>query len=363
VINKPPRMVVHPARGHWSGTLASALQHHFGGGLSTAGGPTRPGIVHRLDRDTSGAILVAKHDLAHGLLGAQFQSRAIRKEYFALVAGRARPRPRPDRPADRRPPAAAREDGHPPRRRPGAARPRPSTKSSSGSTATRPFGCGPRPAARTRSASTWQSRRLPGALRPPLRRPIPDHPRRDPPPRRTTRSGALRPPGPPRLASGLCSSGDPEAAGSGSAAAGGHRGRAAGATELSPIRWIGRQPQVAKTSRQVARTFDRSREHSTGRQNISTCRETVSARNRSSRPGGTPEAHTHRPRFRRPYGTRAPFLAYRCPSDKSLVHSVSGSQVFSAVLSLRKAFCRKHLLRVTRCSGFPGVPNVSLGAC
>ena len=87
VVNKPPRMVVHPARGHWSGTLASALQHHFGGRLSTAGGPTRPGIVHRLDRDTSGAILVAKHDLAHGLLGAQFQSRSIRKEYFALVAG------------------------------------------------------------------------------------------------------------------------------------------------------------------------------------------------------------------------------------------------------------------------------------
>jgi 23S rRNA pseudouridine1911/1915/1917 synthase len=87
VINKPPRMVVHPARGHWSGTLASALQHHFGSRLSTVGGPTRPGIVHRLDRDTSGAILVAKHDLAHGLLGSQFQSRSIQKEYFALVAG------------------------------------------------------------------------------------------------------------------------------------------------------------------------------------------------------------------------------------------------------------------------------------
>lgn len=87
VINKPPAMVVHPARGHWSGTLASALQFHFAGMLSTVGGPTRPGIVHRLDRDTSGAILVAKNDLAHGLLGTQFETRAIQKEYFALVAG------------------------------------------------------------------------------------------------------------------------------------------------------------------------------------------------------------------------------------------------------------------------------------
>jgi len=87
VVNKPPGMVVHPARGHWSGTLASALQHHFGGRLSTTGGPTRPGIVHRLDRDTSGVILVAKHDLAHGKLAAQFENRSVRKEYFALVAG------------------------------------------------------------------------------------------------------------------------------------------------------------------------------------------------------------------------------------------------------------------------------------
>jgi 23S rRNA pseudouridine1911/1915/1917 synthase len=87
VVNKPPGMVVHPARGHWSGTLASALQHRFGGQLSTLGGPTRPGIVHRLDRDTSGAILVAKNDLAHSKLGIQFESRAIEKEYFAITAG------------------------------------------------------------------------------------------------------------------------------------------------------------------------------------------------------------------------------------------------------------------------------------
>lgn len=87
VVNKPPGMVVHPARGHWSGTLAGALQHHFGGQLSAAGGPTRPGIVHRLDRDTSGAILIAKNDIAHAKLAAQFEARSIHKEYFALVVG------------------------------------------------------------------------------------------------------------------------------------------------------------------------------------------------------------------------------------------------------------------------------------
>jgi 23S rRNA pseudouridine1911/1915/1917 synthase len=87
VVNKPPGMVVHPARGHWSGTLASALQHHFGRGLSSAWGPSRPGIVHRLDRDTSGAILVARSDQSLAKLAAQFQGRSIEKEYFALTAG------------------------------------------------------------------------------------------------------------------------------------------------------------------------------------------------------------------------------------------------------------------------------------
>jgi len=87
VVNKPSGMVVHPARGNWTGTLAAALQHRFAGQLSTVGGPTRPGIVHRLDRDTSGAILVAKHDLAHGKLSTMFHDRHVEKEYFALVVG------------------------------------------------------------------------------------------------------------------------------------------------------------------------------------------------------------------------------------------------------------------------------------
>ncbi|HEV3004919.1 MAG TPA: RluA family pseudouridine synthase [Pirellulales bacterium] len=86
-INKPPGMVVHPAKGHWSGTLAGALQYHFDQ-LSNVGGPTRPGIVHRLDRDTSGVIVVAKHDRAHLGLARQFEERTVAKEYFAVVAGR-----------------------------------------------------------------------------------------------------------------------------------------------------------------------------------------------------------------------------------------------------------------------------------
>src|SRR5208283_3362646 len=94
VVNKPPGMVVHPARGHWSGTLVGALQFHFGPSLSSTGGELRPGIVHRLDRDTSGAILVARNDRSHHKLALQFQNRTIEKEYFAIVAGR------PDRDRD-----------------------------------------------------------------------------------------------------------------------------------------------------------------------------------------------------------------------------------------------------------------------
>ncbi len=86
VVNKPAGMVVHPAKGHWSGTLVNALQFRYDT-LSTAGGAERPGIVHRLDRDTTGLLLVAKSDLAHRQLAQQFEQRTIQKEYLALVAG------------------------------------------------------------------------------------------------------------------------------------------------------------------------------------------------------------------------------------------------------------------------------------
>jgi 23S rRNA pseudouridine1911/1915/1917 synthase len=90
-IDKPPGLVVHPSPGHASGTLVNALLH-YARGLAAIGGELRPGIVHRLDRDTSGVLLVAKTDLAHGSLSRQMKKRTMRKEYLALVAGAPRVR-------------------------------------------------------------------------------------------------------------------------------------------------------------------------------------------------------------------------------------------------------------------------------
>ena len=95
VVNKPAGMVVHPAKGHWAGTLAAALVHRFDQQLSSVGGQVRPGIVHRLDRDTSGVIVVAKNDAAHEALARQFHDRLVQKEYIAIASGRF------DRDADR----------------------------------------------------------------------------------------------------------------------------------------------------------------------------------------------------------------------------------------------------------------------
>ena len=86
VVNKPAGMVVHPAAGHSSGTLVNALLHHLEG-LSGIGGEMRPGIVHRLDRGTSGVMVVAKNDAAHQELARQFHDREVEKEYIALVWG------------------------------------------------------------------------------------------------------------------------------------------------------------------------------------------------------------------------------------------------------------------------------------
>lgn len=87
VINKPAGMVVHPARGNWTGTLTSALAFRFQS-LSDVGGPTRPGIVHRLDRDTTGVIVVAKNNAVHLHLAAQWHDRKVTKTYLAVTAGR-----------------------------------------------------------------------------------------------------------------------------------------------------------------------------------------------------------------------------------------------------------------------------------
>jgi 23S rRNA pseudouridine1911/1915/1917 synthase len=87
VLNKPPGMVVHPAAGNEQHTLVNALLHHCAGQLSGIGGVARPGIVHRLDKDTSGCLVVAKNDDTHLALSAQFASRKVDKIYHAILCG------------------------------------------------------------------------------------------------------------------------------------------------------------------------------------------------------------------------------------------------------------------------------------
>ncbi|HEX8214986.1 MAG TPA: RluA family pseudouridine synthase [Allosphingosinicella sp.] len=87
VVDKPAGMVVHPAAGNFNGTLVNALLHHCAGRLSSIGGVARPGIVHRIDKDTSGLLVVAKTDAAHEGLSAQFARHSIDRRYQAIVAG------------------------------------------------------------------------------------------------------------------------------------------------------------------------------------------------------------------------------------------------------------------------------------
>lgn len=87
VIDKPAGMVVHPAPGSEDGTLVNALLHHFGGHLSGIGGEARPGIVHRIDKDTSGLLVVAKSDRAHHGLASQFEKHTVHRHYSAVVYG------------------------------------------------------------------------------------------------------------------------------------------------------------------------------------------------------------------------------------------------------------------------------------
>ena len=90
VVNKPVGLVVHPAPGHPDGTLVNALLYHCGGSLSGVGGERRPGIVHRIDRDTSGLIIAAKNDFAHQALAAQLQDHSLARTYEAVVIGNLR---------------------------------------------------------------------------------------------------------------------------------------------------------------------------------------------------------------------------------------------------------------------------------
>ena len=87
MINKPKQMVVHPAPGHYSGTLVNALMYHCGDELSGINGTMRPGIVHRIDMDTTGSLVVCKNDMAHQSLSAQLKEHSIRRIYVAIVHG------------------------------------------------------------------------------------------------------------------------------------------------------------------------------------------------------------------------------------------------------------------------------------
>ncbi|MBV9463186.1 MAG: RluA family pseudouridine synthase [Verrucomicrobiae bacterium] len=118
VVDKPAGLVVHPAAGHASGTLVNALLHHCAGSLSGIGGVERPGLVHRLDADTSGCLVVAKNDAAHHGLAAQFKDRTVVKTYLAWVVGKPRVRSgKIDAPIGRHPSnrkkMSVREDGRP----------------------------------------------------------------------------------------------------------------------------------------------------------------------------------------------------------------------------------------------------------
>jgi 23S rRNA pseudouridine1911/1915/1917 synthase len=88
VVNKPANMPTHPGHGHENGTLVNALLHHCADSLSGIGGVVRPGIVHRLDMDTTGCLVAAKNDAAHIGLAAQFKERGVAKRYHAIVCGR-----------------------------------------------------------------------------------------------------------------------------------------------------------------------------------------------------------------------------------------------------------------------------------
>lgn len=116
VVNKPKGMVVHPAPGHYTGTLVNAVMYHCGASLSGINGVLRPGIVHRIDRDTTGSVIICKNDLAHQSIAEQLKDHTIVRRYLAIVHGRIKEeeltidRPLARDPKDRKK-MAVREDG------------------------------------------------------------------------------------------------------------------------------------------------------------------------------------------------------------------------------------------------------------
>ncbi len=157
VVNKPKGLVVHPAPGHPDGTLVNALLHHCGDSLSGIGGELRPGIVHRIDRDTSGLIIAAKNDFAHQKLSAQLQDHTLARIYRCIVMGNLREDSRHGGRPHRPPPDGPKEDGG------GGGRPRAVThwRCWSGSPALPMWSAVWRPGAPTRSGSTWPTSATP----------------------------------------------------------------------------------------------------------------------------------------------------------------------------------------------------------
>jgi len=150
VVNKPRGMVVHPAPGHEDGTLVNALLAHCGDSLSGVGGERRPGIVHRIDKDTSGLLVAAKNDFAHLALSAQLADHTMARTYEAVVCGNLREDAGTvDAPIGRHPTDRKRK------KMPAA--PSRTGRSSHATTATRTSAANLRPAARTRSACTWRT--------------------------------------------------------------------------------------------------------------------------------------------------------------------------------------------------------------
>ena len=88
IVNKPKGMVVHPAAGHYSGTLVNALMYHCKDNLSGINGILRPGIVHRIDKDTTGSVIVCKNDLTHAAIAAQLKEHSLNRKYRAICMGR-----------------------------------------------------------------------------------------------------------------------------------------------------------------------------------------------------------------------------------------------------------------------------------
>ena len=154
VVNKPSGMVVHPAPGHPDGTLVNALLYHCAGTLSGIGGALRPGIVHRIDRDTSGLIIAAKNDAAHQYLSAQLADHTLARTYECIVVGKLREdRGTVDAPIARHPTDRKRMAVGARRSRIG--------RSSPAILAIPTSAAGSKRDARTRSASTWPTSGIP----------------------------------------------------------------------------------------------------------------------------------------------------------------------------------------------------------